>query len=143
MVTAQYPCDFTDTSLTQCCNLAIAVQVQYNYLKSPAYNHCAMFLSQMTIPKSCDLRKIRVRPSCGACSRNVQCFYKTIEAKPWDPTAPVKPNDINDLSAAATQKSEFRHTSMGAVNSLQSIRKLGITFLQKHFSVYITHIHSP
>ena len=39
MMTAQYPCDFTDTSLTQCCNLAIAVQVQYNYLKSPAYNH--------------------------------------------------------------------------------------------------------
>ena len=47
MVTAQYPCDFTDTSLTQCCNLAIAVQVKYNYLKSPAYNHC--ILSQMTI----------------------------------------------------------------------------------------------
>ena len=49
MVTAQYPSDFTGTSLTQCCNLAIAVQVQYNYLKSLAYNHCAMFLSQMTI----------------------------------------------------------------------------------------------
>ena len=70
----------------------------------------------------------------------MQCFYKTIEARPWDPTAPVKPNDIYDLRAAATQKSEFRHTSMGAVNSLQAIRKLGITLLQKHFSVYITHM---
>ena len=82
-------------------------------------------------------------PSDGARSGNVQCFYKTIEARPWDPTAPVTPNDIYDLRAAATQKSEFRHTSMGAVNSLQAIRKLGITLLQKHFSVYITHIHSP
>ena len=120
------------------------MQVQYNYLKSPAYNHCAMFLSQMTWhPKSCDLRKISVRPSCRARSGNVQCFYKTIEARPWDPTAPVKLNDIYDLHAAATQKSEFRHTSMGALNSLQAIRKLGITLLQKHFSIYITHIHSP
>ena len=125
MVTAQYPCNFTDTSLTQCCNLAIAVQVQYNYLKSLAYNYCAMILFQMTI------------------QGNVQCFYKTIEARPWDPTAPVTPNDIYSLRAAATQKSEFRHTSMGAVNSLQAILKLGITLLQKHFSIYITHIHSP
>ena len=94
-------------------------------------------------PKSCDLRTISVRLSCGARSGSVQCFYKTIEARPWDPTAPVKPNDIYDLRAAATQKSEFRHMRMGAVNSLQAIRKLGITLLQKHFSVYITHIHSP
>ena len=91
--------------------------------------------------------EISVRLSCRARSGNMQCFYKTIEAThslwPWDPTAPVKPNDIYDLRAAATQKSEFRHTSMGAVNSLQASRKLGITLLQKHFSVYITHIHSP
>ena len=84
-----------------------------------------------------------MRPSCGARSGNLQCFYKTIEARTWDPTAPVKPNDIYDLRAAATQKSEFRHASMGAVNSLQAIRELGITLLQKHLSVYITHIHSP
>ena len=32
---------------------------------------------------------------------------------------------------------------MGAVNSLQAICKVGITLLQKHFSVDITHIHSP
>ena len=94
-------------------------------------------------PKTCDLRKISVGPSYCAHSGNVQCFYKTIEARPWDPTAPVKPNDIYDLHAAATQKSEFRHMSMGALNSLQAIRKLGITLLQKHFSVNITHIHSP
>ena len=61
MVTAQYPFDFTDTSLTQCCNLAIAVQVQYNYLKSQAYNHCAMFLFQMTIQN----HVISARSVCG------------------------------------------------------------------------------
>ena len=29
MMTAQYPCNFTYTSLTQCCNLAIAIRVDY------------------------------------------------------------------------------------------------------------------
>ena len=142
MMTAQYPCDFTGASLTQCCNLAIAVQVQYNYLKSWAYNHCAIVFVPNDHPKSCDLRKISAQPSCGASSGNVQCFYKTIEARPLDPTAPVKPNDIYGLRAAATKKWEFSHTSTGAINSLQAIRKLGITLLQKHFSIYITHIHS-
>ena len=76
MVTAQYPCDFTDTSLTQCCNLAIAVQVQYNYLKSPAYNHGAMFLSQMTIQNLvisarsvCGLLALPVRGMCSVSTK--------------------------------------------------------------------------
>ena len=76
MVTAQYPCDFTDTSLTQCCNLAIAVQVQYYYLKGPAYNHCAMFLSQMTIQNLvisarsvCGLLAVPVRGTCSVSTK--------------------------------------------------------------------------
>ena len=76
MMTAQYPCDFTDTSLTQCCNLAIAVQVQYNYLKSPAYYHCAMFLSQMTIQNlvisartACGLLAVPVRGMCSVSTK--------------------------------------------------------------------------
>ena len=74
MMTAQYPCDFTDISLTQCCNLAIAVQVQYNYLKSPANNHCAMFLSQMTIQnlvisaRSVSVCGLLAEPVRGMCS---------------------------------------------------------------------------
>ena len=68
MVTAQYPCYFTDTSLTQCCNLVIAVQVQYNYLKSRAYNHCATFLSQMTIQNLV----ISARSVCGLLAVPVQ-----------------------------------------------------------------------
>ena len=42
LMTAQYPCNFTGTSRTPCSNLAIAMQVQYNYFKSRAYNHCAI-----------------------------------------------------------------------------------------------------
>ena len=142
MMTAQYPCNFTGTSLTPCSNLAIARQVQYNYFKSRAYNLCSFFFVQNDHLKSCDLCKISMHPFL-RCPCGERAMFLPNHRGYGDPTAPVKLYNIYRLRAAATQKWEFRHMSTGAVNSLQAIRKLGITLLQKHFSIYITHIHSP
>ena len=142
MMTAQYPCNFTGTSLTQCCNLAIAMQVQYNYFKSRAYNDCAIFFVPNDHLKSCDLCQISMHPFL-RCPCGERAMFLQNHRGYGDPTAPVKLYNIYGFRAAAAQKWEFRHKSRGAVNLWQVIRKLGITLLQKHFSIYITHIHSP
>ena len=142
MMTAQYPCNFTGTSLTQCCNLAIAMQVQYNYFKSRAYNDCANFFVSNDHLKSCDLCMISMHPFL-RCPCGERAIFLQNHRAYGDPTAPVKLYNIYGFRAAAAQKWEFRHKSRGAVNLWQVIRKLGITLLQKHFSIYITHIHSP
>ena len=142
MMTAQYPCNFTGTSLTPCCNLAIAMQVQYNCFKSRPTINVQFFFVPNDHLKSCDLCKISMHPflqcPCGECAMFLQNHRGY-----GHPKAPVKLYNVYGLQAAATQKWEFRHKSMGAVNLWQAIRKLGTTLLQKHFSIYITHIHSP
>ena len=142
MMTAQYPCNFTGTSLTQCCNLAIAMQVQYNYFKSRAYNDCAIFFVPNDHLKSCDLCKISMHPFL-RCPCGEHAMFLQNHRGYGDPTAPVKLNNIYGFRAAAAQKWKFRHKSRGAVNLWQVIRKLGITLPETHFSIYITHIHSP
>ena len=138
MMTAQYPCNFTGTSLTQCCNLAIAMQVQYNYFKSRAYTDCAIFFVPNDHLKSCDLCMISMHPFLRCLCGERAIFLQNHRAY-RDPTAPVKLYNIYGFGAAAAQKWEFRHKSRGAVNLRQVIRKLGITLLQKHFSIYITY----
>ena len=113
---------FTGTSLTPCSNLAIAMQVQYNYFKSRAYNHCAFFFVPNDHLKSCDLCKISMHPFL-RCPCGERAMFLQNHRGYGDPTAPVKLYNIYRLHAAATQKWEFRHMSTGAVNSLQAIRK--------------------